>query len=93
MVTGEAAKQQPVRKAQAYCGTARLLLEDFGNAVSVMIHLHEQQFQAIIDGDSDAARFDVLIHEANEARQNAKYAYLSHIHVHGCSITDGNADT
>lgn len=73
------------QQSAVYCDTARCLLEDFGDAVSVTIHLHEQQFQAIMEGDSDAARFDVLIHEANEARQNAKYAYLSHIHVHGCS--------
>jgi len=83
---GALAKKEQAQSAQVYCETARRLLEEFGDAVSMMIYLHEQQFQAIMDADSDAARFDVLIHEANEARQNAKYAYLSHLHVHGCSI-------
>jgi hypothetical protein len=68
-----------------YCETARNLLDEFGNAVRALVVLHEQQFLAIIDGDPDAGRFDVLIHAANEVKQNAKYAYLSHIHLHGCS--------
>jgi hypothetical protein len=77
-----------------YCGIARHLLDAFGEAVKKVIALHEQQFQAVMEGDSDAGRFDVLIHEANEDKQNAKYAYLNHLHLHGCSSTDdGNIDT
>jgi hypothetical protein len=35
-----------------------------------------------------------LIHEANEKKQNAKYAYLSHLHRHGCSAEhDGSLDS
>ena len=68
-----------------YCDSARRLLEAFGEAVRRVIFVHEMQFHTILDGDADAGRFDVLIHEANEAREDAKYAYLSHLHVHGCS--------
>jgi hypothetical protein len=79
--------------ASGYCETARRLLDEFGEAVRGVVMLHEQQFLAIVDGDSDAGRFDVLIHDANERKHNAKYAYLNHLHLHGCSTNDGNIDT
>jgi hypothetical protein len=60
-------------------------LEDFGAAVRDLLELHEQQWLAIIDGDDDSCRFDVLIHMANERKQAAKYAYLHHVETHGCS--------
>ncbi|HEV8148498.1 MAG TPA: hypothetical protein VGP79_19040 [Bryobacteraceae bacterium] len=50
-----------------------------------LIDLHEQQFKAILDGDSECQRFDVLIHMANEKKQLAKYAYVRHVEDHGCS--------
>ncbi|MDP9055394.1 MAG: hypothetical protein M3N93_14010, partial [Acidobacteriota bacterium] len=59
--------------------------------VQEVVSLHEQQFHAIVDGDSNAGRFDLLIHDANEKKQNAKYAYLNHLHRHGCSsVNDEN---
>jgi hypothetical protein len=68
-----------------HCETAKRLLEAFGEAVKTVLTLHEEQFLAIVDGDSDAGRFDLLIHEALEQKQNAKYAYLNHIETHRCS--------
>jgi len=77
-----------------YCDTARQLLESFGDTVQAVVSLHEQQFQAIVSGDANAGRFDVLIHEANERKQNAKYAYLNHLHHHGCASTNnGDIDS
>ena len=67
------------------CEEHRRYLERFGAAVRDLLELHEQQWLAIIDGDSDCYRFDVLIHVANEKKQSAKYAYLSHVEAHGCS--------
>jgi hypothetical protein len=82
------------QRPAGYCETARRLLDEFGEAVQAVVSLHEQQFHAIVEGDSDAGRFDVLIHAANERKQNAKYAYLNHLHVHGCASTeDGNIDS
>ena len=67
------------------CETAKHLLEEFGEAVQSVLLLHEQQFVAIVEGDSNAARFDLLVHAAMEAKQNAKYAYLHHLDQHRCS--------
>jgi hypothetical protein len=69
-----------------HCGTAKRLLDEFGEAVKVVLALHEAQFLAIVEGESNANRFDLLIHEALEQKQNAKYAYLNHIETHGCSF-------
>ena len=61
------------------------LLDAFGEAVQEVLKLHEQQFLAIVDGDSECNRFDLLIHMANEKKQAAKYAYIRHVEAHGCS--------
>ena len=76
---------QREKDSVAYCGVARRLLDGFGEAVQELVQLHEHQFLAIIDGDSDCSRFDSLIHMANERKYKAKYAYLQHLETHGCS--------
>jgi hypothetical protein len=50
--------------------------------------LHEHQFLAVTSGDLDCDRFDLLIHVANEEKQQAKYAYLKHLEMHGCSTNE-----
>jgi tRNA splicing endonuclease len=68
-----------------YCQQAKELLEALAEAIHKVVILHEGQFQAVISGDLDSARFDDLIHMANERKHNAKYAYMHHVEVHGCS--------
>lgn len=79
-----AAADVPVPKG-ADCVENRTLLDEFGAAVHDLLKLHEDQFQAIIQGDSDSNRFDLLIHMANEKKQLAKYAYIRHVESHGCA--------
>lgn len=67
------------------CKEHNRLLDVFGKAVHEVLHLHEQQFLAIVEGDDECSRFDLLIHMANEQKQLAKYAYLRHVEAHGCS--------
>ena len=71
--------------AGAGCEEHARCLESFGAAVRELLELHEQQWFAILDGDCDSCRFDILIHMANERKQSAKYAYLRHVETHGCS--------
>jgi two-component system response regulator len=73
------------RVRRSGCAEHNGLLDNFGSAVRELVALHEQQFQAISEEDRDCARFDLLIHMANEKKQHAKYAYLRHVEVHGCS--------
>jgi CheY-like chemotaxis protein len=70
------------------CQEHNRLLDDFGVAIRELLKLHEEQYQAIIEGDSESERFDLLIHVANERKQLAKYAYLRHVEAHGCSDTN-----
>jgi chemotaxis family two-component system response regulator Rcp1 len=83
------AKNQPMRNLEtaAECGEHSRLLSELGLAVRELLTLHEQQFQAIVEGDDECARFDILIHMANEQKQTTKYAYLRHVEAHGCSKT------
>jgi hypothetical protein len=71
--------------SRAYCGTARRLLDSFAEAVQEWMKLHEQQFQCVLAGDTDADRFDLPIQEANERTQQAKDIYMAHLDVHGCA--------
>lgn len=73
------------RRRELYCPEGKRLLEDFGEAVQELMMLHESQFRAVLDDDLDAHRFDILIHYANEKKQNAKYAYIGHLEEHGCA--------
>ena len=73
-----------------YSQEAGRLLNAFAESVRLLVDLHEQQLRAIISGDIEANRFDLLIHEANERKQDAKYAYLKHLDMHGCQTSDGS---
>jgi CheY-like chemotaxis protein len=82
--------QEPVEKQERLtgiqgCQAHRRLMDEFAASAKELLALHEQQFQAIIDGDADCSRFDLLIHMANERKQQAKYAYLRHVESHGCA--------
>jgi len=83
MTITEPSKNQAERRSG--CEEHRRLLDEFGQAVYELLQLHEHQFLAIIQEDSDCHRFDLLIHMANEKKQAAKYAYLHHVESHGCS--------
>ena len=76
----------------AYCQEARHLLDAFGETVLELTKLHEEQFQSIVGGDLDSARFDDLIFMANEHKHEAKYAYLHHLETHKCSKFDASTD-
>jgi CheY-like chemotaxis protein len=69
------------------------LMEDFATTVKELLGLHQQQFQAIIQCDPECNRFDLLIHMANEKKQEAKYAYMRHVESHGCSDLNVILDT
>jgi hypothetical protein len=71
-----------------YCEERRRLLDAFGVAVQDLVKLHEQQFLTVVEGDLTAHRFDILIHDATEKKQNAKYAYMTHLEQHGCSSNE-----
>ena len=65
------------------CLEKHRLLGVFTEAVHEIMVLQQQQVTDIVN-DDDFSRFDVLIHLANERKEQAKYAYLQHVEKHGC---------
>jgi two-component system, chemotaxis family, response regulator Rcp1 len=86
-IADESAEARSRAKTAEECEEHKRLLNEFGLAVRELLVLHEQQFQAIVERDDECARFDILIHMANEQKQMTKYAYLRHVETHGCSKT------
>ena len=68
-----------------YCLQAKELLDALAETIRDLVTLHEAQFQAVIAGDLEIARFEELIHMANERKHEAKYAYMAHLESHRCS--------
>ena len=67
-----------------FCKEKSRLQNEFLTAIHELIQIQEQQTQAVIDGDPDFARFDVLLHMAIERKENAKYAWIAHVESHHC---------
>ena len=67
-----------------FCEEKSRLLSDFLESVRELSAIQTEQTQAVIDGDSDFSRFDVLLHLAQEKKDMAKYAWIAHVEQHGC---------
>jgi hypothetical protein len=67
-----------------FCEERSQFLYEFLSAVHELTLLHTQQTQAVIGGDRDFGRFDILIYLAQERKDAAKYAWISHAETHRC---------
>jgi len=70
--------------SSGFCEEKYRLLDDFLDAVRELNLLHTQQTQAVIAGDREFTRFDILIFAAQEKKETAKYAWIAHIESHRC---------
>jgi len=68
-----------------YCREKHRLLDDFLEAIHELNVLHRQQVEAVIEGDVDFTRFDILLHEAQEKKDARKYAWILHVETHLCA--------
>jgi hypothetical protein len=66
------------------CGERVRYTQDFLQSIRELGALQTEQAKAVIEGDADFSRFDLLIHMANERKDHAKYALLLHIEKHHC---------
>ncbi len=64
------------------CAECRSLREIYSERLHDVIALRERQLKAVLGEEPDPQRFDIVIHEADAARENAKYAYLAHRTTH-----------
>ena len=66
------------------CGERVCHMEEFLEAIRELTQLQNEQAKAVIEGDPEFSRFDLLIHMANQRKDRAKYALLLHVQEHGC---------
>ena len=67
-----------------FCEAKQRLINDFVEAVREITTLQRQQAQAALEDDQDFSRFDVLLHVAQEKKDTAKYAWITHVESHRC---------
>ncbi len=67
-----------------FCEEKARLQNELLAAIHEVNILQTQQTQALIDGDPDFSRFDVLISMAQQEKDRAKYAWIAHVEFHGC---------
>jgi hypothetical protein len=85
MLSVEMSPQGPRRIPEiGFCAEKQRLLDEFLAAIREIFALLSQQSQALIDGDSEFSRFDLLLHLAHERKDAAKYALIAHIEAHHC---------
>jgi hypothetical protein len=68
-----------------FCEEKARLLGEFLHATQELTALMSQQTQAVIEGDSDFAQFDLLLHLAQEKKDKAKYVWIAHVESHRCT--------
>ncbi|MDP9169424.1 MAG: hypothetical protein M3N54_02295 [Acidobacteriota bacterium] len=66
------------------CPDAANLRGELLAAIRELNAINTQLIQALIDGDPDFARFDLLLHMATERKDHAKYALIGHLDTHRC---------
>jgi hypothetical protein len=67
-----------------FCKEKNSLQNSFLQAIHELNTLQAEQTQAVVDGDSDFSRFDLLLHRAQLKKDSAKYALIAHVESHGC---------
>lgn len=70
--------------ALGFCEQKLRLRDNFVKAVQKMNALLSEQMQAVIAGDAEFSRFDLLLHVAQSEKEQAKYAWMLHVESHGC---------
>jgi hypothetical protein len=66
------------------CNEKYRLLRELVRTIHELNTLQSQQTRAIIDEDPDFSRFDLLLHDAQERKEAAKYRWMEHVESHGC---------
>lgn len=74
----------PTVPSICHCPERYRLMDDFLDAVRELNLLNTLQTQALISGDHDFTRFDILIYMVQERKDAAKYAWIAHVENHGC---------
>lgn len=67
-----------------FCREKNQLRRDFLAAIHELNILQSRHTRAVIDGDPEFSRFDPMLHDAQEKKERAKYAWIAHVEAHNC---------
>jgi hypothetical protein len=67
-----------------FCEDKQRLLNLYLEVIRELVSLHDEQTKSVIGGDDDFTRFDVLIHVANQKKEQCKYTLMAHMEAHHC---------
>lgn len=84
--SGESSAAAPAKDkpSPVFCPERLRLAQLFLDATRELIALQDRQMQAMKHGDPGFTRYDRLLHEAQERKEAAKYAWLAHVESHAC---------
>jgi hypothetical protein len=68
-----------------FCREKQRLTDQLLEAIHELTVLHDHQAQSVIDSDLDFPSFDILLHLAQEKKNDAKYAWIEHVELHRCA--------
>ena len=68
-----------------FCAEKNRLKDEFLRAIREINALQSQQTEAVIQGDPEFSRFDVLLFLALDKKERAKYAWIAHVESHHCA--------
>jgi len=68
----------------AFCAEKQELLRRFVNSVQEIGRLQQIQMESLMRGEPEFDQLEVLLHEAGQRKDAAKYALLAHIDSHHC---------
>ena len=71
-------------RPSGFCPEKRRLADAFLRAIKELHALQNEQIKAVIAGDPDFSRFDLLISAAQQKKDNAKYIWMAHVEAHHC---------
>ncbi len=90
-VMSEQARSRRVHVPQnRRCEEKQRLMDAFLEAIHELNALQTEQIQAVIAGDSEFSRLDILLQLAQQKKDRAKYEWIAHLEEHHCE--DGGLD-
>ena len=78
-----------------FCPEKRRFMNQFLRAIHEFNSIHAAQIEALLRGESDVSRFDDLLSRALDKKDDAKYAWITHVDKHDCEglIFDAGNET
>ena len=68
----------------AFCEVKHRLLDQMLQAIRELSQLQASQLKSVIEGSSEFTGIEAALHEAQQKKEDAKYALIAHISSHRC---------